>query len=636
MKRNIVERTVPAMNQKISVWSIKGIAAAFGMAFLLLSVACGAAEPERPQTLEDSGSAPVPQSGVVVTQPAAPAMLQPTPAPAAMESAQAAEQMSEPASVPPQPQSIAPAAQPQSSSSSAPSSSASQGAQTNQSGPANTAPRTAPRNIPRDTATTGPQPLVSANLDPISTFSLDTDRASFQRALQETQDGYQIDPADVRAEEWINSLNYNYPRPSRPDEFAVHTEVFHHPDTQGMHLARVGIQAPDAQQRRPVNVTLVLDTSGSMANGNRLQIAEQAAKTILYNLRDRDRVAVVKFEDRVMFSHEHSSPNSAKRIGEITELWAGGSTNVQAGLDEALWLADGARRDNPEAVNYVILFSDGVANVNATDPFAILHNVGQGSEYSRTNPIRIVTIGVGIDGNDHLLEQIAQFGNGWYRYFETPQQAEATFSQANWDRITNPFADQARAQITWNPEMVSHWRIVGYENRVTPDATFTQNRREFAEIPAGTATTVFYEIQLTPQVATRNAATARLGDVEIRWVEPISGVSREQYDVVAGAWREEFTQLQDPMLRLGVVTGLSADIFASLDDGGYGTGGSEAPQRLTVLLEEYDYLRSQLGHLQAYQDVGSMLENMELSAVSYWEEPRPVREGPGTSSGYSP
>ena len=277
-----------------------------------------------------------------------------------------------------------------------------------------------------------------------------------------------------------------------------------------------------------------------------------------------------------------------------------------------------------------------MANVNATGPFAILHNVGQGSEYSRVNPIRIVTIGVGIDGNDHLLEQIAQFGNGWCRYFDRPHQAEATFSQANWDRITNPFADQARAQITWNPELVSHWRIVGYENRVTPDTTFTQNRREFAEIPAGSAITVFYELQLTSQVANRNAATARLGDIEIRWVEPVSGIAREQYDVVSGAWREEFHQLQDPMLQLGVITGLSADIFASLDGGGYGTGGVEAPQLLTTLLDEYGNLHNQLGHVQAYQDMGLMLKNMERSALSYWEQPRPVREGPGAGSGYRP
>ncbi len=613
MKRNITDLMVTIINRRTFTWSIRNISATIGAAVLLLSLACGSAEESRPQAPAAEPAAPR-----AVTLPQAPAPM--------MDSAPA--QQSQPASAPAQPQSIAPEAQSQSSS--APS----QGTQSGQPGTANTAPRTAPRNIPRDTATSGPQPLVSASVDPISTFSLDTDRASFQRALQETQDGYEINPADVRAEEWINALNYGYPKPSRPDEFAVHTEVFQHPDTSGMHLARVGIQAPDAQKRRLVNVTLLLDTSGSMREGNRIEIAERAAQTIIDNLRDRDQVAVVKFEDQVTFSYSHSSPRSVRGNRDVTNLQPGGATNVQAGLDEALWLADRARQKYPEAVNYVILFSDGVANVNATDPFAILHNVGQDSEYSRINPIRIVTIGVGIDGNDHLLEQIAQFGNGWYRYFDTPEQAEVTFNLANWDRITNPFADQARAQVIWNPELVSHWRIVGYENRVTPDATFTQNRREFAEIPFGTATTVFYELQLTNQVGNRNAATARLGDVEIRWVEPISGVSREQYDVVSGAWREDFSQLRDPMLRLGAVTGLSADIFASLDDGGYGTGGTDAPQRLTVLLEEYGYLQSQLGQVQAYQDVGEMLQNLEWSATGYREQPRPVREGPGT--GYSP
>lgn len=633
---NVIQLTNTGKNEKAGQRLIAAMVVTLGAALLLLSVACGSAEPA---STEDSGGSTASRESAPPPPP--PPQLMPAeqrpPAAAAEPAAPAAQSQPAAPVIVPQPQSerrVIESQPLQDAPAAAPSAQSGQPSQSSQGDTSGAAPRTVPRRVPRDTATSGPQPLVSSSLDPISTFSLDTDRASFQRALQETQDGYQIDPADVRAEEWINSLNYGYPRPSRPDEFAVHSEVFQHPDTPGMHLARVGIQAPDAQKRRPVNVTLLLDTSGSMSDGNRLDIAERAARTIVDNLRDSDRVAVVKFDDQVVFSQSHISPRSAMRVRDLTDMWAGGATNVQAGLDEALWLAHGARGDNPNAVNYVILFSDGVANVNATDPFAILHNVGEDSEYSRVNPIRIVTIGVGIDGNDHLLEQIAQFGNGWYRYFETPQQAEATFSLANWDRITNPFADQARAQIIWNPEMVSHWRIVGYENRVTPDATFTQNRREFAEIPAGTATTVFYEVQLTSQVASRNAATARLGDIEIRWVEPVTGVSREQYDVVAGAWREEFSQLRDPMLRLGAITGLSADIFASLDDGGYGTGGSEAPQRLTVLLEEYGYLQSQLGHVQAYQDVGAMLENLELSAGGYWEQPRPVREGPGT--GYSP
>ena len=114
--------------------------------------------------------------------------------------------------------------------------------------------------------------------------------------------------------------------------------------------------------------------------------------------------------------------------------------------------------------HYVILLSDGVANVNTTDPFAILHNVGQDSEYSRTNPIRIVTIGVGIDGNDNLLEQIAQFGNGWYRYFETPSMQRRPSAWPTGTGSPTPSPTRPGPRLSGNPEMVSHWRIVGYEN----------------------------------------------------------------------------------------------------------------------------------------------------------------------------
>ena len=102
-------------------------------------------------------------------------------------------------------------------------------------------------------------------------------------------------------------------------------------------------------------------------------------------------------------------------------LRPGGSTNVQAGLDEGVWLADQARWQNPNSYNYIILMSDGVANVDATDPFSILETAG---DYDDSNPLRLITIGVGIENfNDYLLEQLAQHGNGWYRYLSDVDQA---------------------------------------------------------------------------------------------------------------------------------------------------------------------------------------------------------------------
>ena len=263
---SITQQVTTEKNRRPRRRPITGMAATLGAAFLLMSVACGASAPESAQVIEREVAveAPAPAQPAAQSQQAAPA------------------QQSQPASVPSQSQSSAPVAQSQPASpASAPASAASQSVQSEQGDTASTAPRQAPRTVPRDTATTGPQPMVSAAQDPVSTFSLDTDRASYQRSLELAQSGYDIDPAGVRAEEWINSLGYGYPRPSRSDEFAVHSDVFQHPDTQGMHMARIGIQAPDAQERRPVNVTLVLDSSGSMGDGNRIEIARQAAFAIL-------------------------------------------------------------------------------------------------------------------------------------------------------------------------------------------------------------------------------------------------------------------------------------------------------------------------------------------------------------------
>ena len=504
------------------------------------------------------------------------------------------------------------------------------------------------RQVPRDTARPGAQPMVNASQDPVSTFSLDADRASYHRALSLARQQQYIDPASVRAEEWINALDYGYQDTAGSEEFTIQADFFEHPDTPGLHMARIGFRAPEHQGPPPqVNVTLVIDTSGSMREGNRIAIAQEAARTLVQSLDDRDNVAVVKFSGNVEQVMEHRPAQEFRRNMRILNLGASGSTNVQAGLDEALWLADQIRRSNPEAVNYVILFSDGVANVNATDPFQILHNVGQDSEYSRRNPIRIITVGVGIQGyNDHLLEQIAQYGNGWYRYFDDVQQARQTFGSRNWRRIITPFADQARAQVTWNPDNVHYWRIVGYENRVTADRNFERNLREFAEIPAGASTTVLYELQLAPGAANRpnsEGILSKIAEVSVRWVTPISGEDQEQSRTwYSGGQMQPLSAQSDHLLELGVYTGLMADIYASLDQGGYGTGGTNAAiERMRKLLDWHQSLERELGRRQAYQDTALLVDEINDQAQRYWnqpvQDPPPVREGPGSgSSGYSP
>ena len=320
----------------------------------------------------------------------------------------------------------------------------------------------------------------------------------------------------------------------------------------GKHLARLAFQAPNLRDDSlPLNVTLVLDASGSMAEGNRVDIARTAAESIRQSLRPQDRIAVVHFSETVLngLTVEHRDPDDRAVRRSINRLQPGGATNVQAGLNLGVQLANQARWERPNAYHYVILMSDGVANVDATNPFAILESA---ADYNNENPLRVVTIGVGIENyNDYLLEQLAQHGNGWYRYLDDTKQAKAIFSRDNWLSLAIPFADQTRAQVTWNPDLVRSWRIVGYENRVTADELFTQDRKEFAEIPSGAATTVFYELELTNRVGERPADTAKLGEVELRWVEPITGESREQYAAVSGRWRQDFGSLNDPSAATG-------------------------------------------------------------------------------------
>ena len=379
------------------------------------------------------------------------------------------------------------------------------------------------------------QPLTDASEDAVSTFSLDTDRTSFQLALNWARSGYQVDPASVRAEEWVNAFDYGYAAPSVDDRFAITSDLFEHPLDNGRYMARVAFKAPEVVTDAPLNVTLVLDASGSMSSGNRVAIAREAAEAIRRSLDRDDRISVVHFTTYVLdgLTVENAAPDDRAVSDSIARLAPHDSTNVQAGLDLGVRLADAMRRERPEALNYIVLMSDGVANVDATDPFAILEAT---SAPAGANPLRLITVGVGIENfNDHLLEQLAQHGNGWYRYLFDEEQARSTFRRDNWLALASPVADQTRAQVVWNPDAVKAWRIVGYENRVTSAASFTQDRQEFAEVYSGAATTVFYELELHDDFRQKGA----LGQVELRWVEPDSGRGWSQStDVVSsGAGR---------------------------------------------------------------------------------------------------
>ena len=171
-------------------------------------------------------------------------------------------------------------------------------------------------------------------MDNVSTFSLDTDRTSYFLALNWARNGYEVDPDSVRAEEWINAFNYGYEQPRRDDSFAISSDIVRHPLDSRMHLARIAFQAPELDyDATPINVTLVLDASGSMSQGNRVDIAREAAESIRLSLRDHDRIAVVHFSENVLsqYTVDHRHPDDSDVYRSISNLQPTGSTNVQAG-----------------------------------------------------------------------------------------------------------------------------------------------------------------------------------------------------------------------------------------------------------------------------------------------------------------
>ena len=251
--------------------------------------------------------------------------------------------------------------------------------------------------------------------------------------------------------------------------------------------------------------------------------------------------------------------------------------------------------------------SDGVANVNATDPFAILESA---YDVDATNPLRLITIGVGIENyNDYLLEQLAQHGNGWYRYLSDVHQARATFSRENWLALSIPFADQTRAQVTWDDDVVEYWRMIGYENRVTSDESFVEDRKEFAEIPMGAATTVFFEVQLKDDVLRGQSNVADLGDVHLRWVTPMSRLTNRQASAITSQFDRELGTTGDPLLEFGAIVALASDRYGSLPYVDTGAS-SEIRYDLQVLSDRLRSLAPQLGHLDSYQDFTFLLDRM--------------------------
>ncbi|MHC1783816.1 MAG: von Willebrand factor type A domain-containing protein [Anaerolineaceae bacterium] len=354
----------------------------------------------------------------------------------------------------------------------------------------------------------GVNPQTSTGRDHLSTFALDVDTASYGITRSYIEQG-SMPPMDaVRAEEFINAFDQGYETP-QDAAFTLYADGGPSPFVrQGNVLLRFGVQGyrvPD-YERKPLRLTFVVDASGSMDAENRLELVKDSLHLLVDRLDERDVVAIVAYSDEAWVVLEPTNADDKRRIDRaIDGLYPQNSTNADAGLRLGYKFAN--HMLDEQAVNRVILCSDGVANVGNTDADSILDFVGRYVE----NGITLTGIGVGMGNyNDVLLEQLADRGNGNYYYVDDPEAAREIFVE-NLTSTMQVIAYDAKVQVDFNTDVVASYRLVGYENREVADDDFRDDTVDAGEIGAGMTATALYEVQL------KEGAEGRIATAQLRW-----------------------------------------------------------------------------------------------------------------------
>jgi Ca-activated chloride channel family protein len=363
----------------------------------------------------------------------------------------------------------------------------------------------------------GVHPFVPTSEDRLSTFGLDVDTGSWGLVQGYLRRGHLPPAAAVRVEEVINALRYGDPAPARGETFRITAEGAPTPFSPGSdhRLLRFGLRARsiDLRDRRPATLTFVVDVSGSMAEGGRLELVQEALGLLLDQLGDGDRVAVVAFSDEARVVLAPTGDPRAARRG-IASLASQGSTNAEAGLALGYRLAWQEKR--PGTANRVLLLTDGVANVGATEAESLLARAAGAA----VDGIELTTVGVGMGNyDDVLLEQLANRGDGRYAYVDDVAAARRLFVEELAGTLET-VAEEARVQVEFDPRVVASWRLLGYENRDLEDRRFRHDHTvDSGEIGAGHTVTAIYEVRLAGDPP---PATA-LAHLTLRFRDPESG-----------------------------------------------------------------------------------------------------------------
>ena len=359
--------------------------------------------------------------------------------------------------------------------------------------------------------------FVSTADEPNSYFSLDRNTASYSLMRRQIEMGLKLNSASVRLEEYINYFNYDYARPTGEDALAMSGSVFDCPWNEAHKLLTIGVAAEEVtfENAKPNNIVFLIDTSGSMDFNDRLPLIQQAFTMLLDYLGDEDVISIVTYAGDSRVALEGARGMEKTRIANVLQdLMAGGSTNGAGGIQKAYAVAEKYFIEGGN--NRVILATDGDFNVGVSSKNGLNELISE----KRDSGIYLSVLGVGMyNTNDVTMETLARNGNGNYAYLESVSEARKVLVEELQGTI-NVVAKDAKIGVEFNPNVVSKYRLLGYDTKLLTQEQFEDEATDAGEIGSGHTVTAVYELEL------KEGASGKIADAEIRYKVPDNDESK--------------------------------------------------------------------------------------------------------------
>ena len=383
-------------------------------------------------------------------------------------------------------------------------------------------------------------PFINTEDNNVSTFSADVDTASYAYFRKLVNMGYGVSElidsgTAFRTEEFINYFKYDVASPEKKELFGVHTELVPCPWNAESMLLRLTLQAEQAEPAEGNNLVFLIDVSGSMSSQDKLPLLKRAFSYLVGNLGAKDKVSIVTYSGREEVVLEGCNGlDSTAIMNAINSLTASGSTNGEAGLTKAYQIAEANYIEGGN--NRIIMASDGDLNVGISSESALTAYI----EDKRDQGVYLSVLGFGT-GNykDSKMEALADNGNGIYYYIDGESEAEKVFGT---DLLGTLYtvAEDVKLQLTFAPDKVQSYRLVGYENRMLNKEDFEDDTKDAGEVGASHQVTVCYEIKLHEAQSDNESPILTLA---VRYKNPGQSISRlNEYPMGFEICKQEYSE----------------------------------------------------------------------------------------------